>query len=89
VSARDLLAGATPRPWRLSAQSSIDSASRPAWSIADAGDPDRALIVAAVNEYEALLDLEECWRAFLADDQIETTALEGHLARLDAVRSGA
>lgn len=99
MSARDLLAAATPTPWSWNAD---------AWAIvgphdqdAIVGGPDETLIfsapnlglaIRAVNEYEALLDIEDGVKALLSGVPLPADPLVdlvlGLLARLDAVRSG-
>lgn len=110
MSGRDLLASATPRPWPEAVQAVYDDDSGP-WSIEGVIDtggydgwfqggvetgPDAALIVAAVNEYEALLDIAEAVEGFRlsllrgSPRWLDTTAgiaLDAALARLDSVRS--
>jgi hypothetical protein len=99
VSARDLLAAATPRPWRAVNLDPFAIYSGPADTydacvVAVGGydgmfcggvekDADAALIVAAVNEYEAHVALEDAVRAHPMAEE----AFRDLLARLAEVRS--
>lgn len=102
---RDLLAAATPRPWvhrdgEITAVLADGSAYHDvAEYVGDqAGEKDAALIVAAVNEYEPLLDIAEyaghrsnCGSYKSLSDHVYgkcDCGLDDALARLDAVRSG-
>lgn len=120
MTARDLLAAATPRPWYHAADSLygapvpppsepfeedawekwFDNADHITWG--DVQEHDAALIVAAVNEYEAHLALEEVARrldAMMGEGRVDLTAATGievsaifqmrnALKQLDAARSG-
>ena len=89
MNARELLAKGSPRPWRTGGFIYWGGPEEQA-------DADDALLVRAVNEYEALLDIAEAARAFL--DNVSgwnpndgswryEDALEAALARLDALRT--
>jgi hypothetical protein len=92
---RDLLAAATPRPWVLfydpaeghGVEAIFDSAVVAACDKVTNAKNDAALIVAAVNEYAPLLEVEASLRA-VADflqGQFKAHALDA-LANLDAIR---
>jgi hypothetical protein len=86
VNGRDLLAAATPRPWYAS---SVVAKRIPGGNLVEVAceGANAALIVAAVNEYEALLDIAEFVRREIAGWGGHSEA-NNLLARLDAVRSG-
>ena len=102
---RDLLRQATPRPWVVERDSHSGSYDYPTdedcdwpWRIAgvanlaeeECSEADAALIVQAVNEYEALLDVAEQMEREHSHHHIPGTA-NCHgcelLARLDSVRA--
>lgn len=107
MTPRDLLAGATPRPWTdvfIGMVSAMPESfgSGTTWNVTVAKDTsfeDKMLIVAAVNEYEALLDIAEA-AAGVQDARDwpqpqefgpfvqRLDRVKDMLARLDAVRSG-
>lgn len=109
MSARELLASATPRPWSLykgvdtrnsAVPKTVRAAVAGAWRfVAQANKPDgadAALIVAAVNEYEALLEIAETARTVRDrigpvrdewDHTDELEALDEALDRLDTLRA--
>lgn len=79
VTPRDLLDAATPRPWLL--DPTDEGSLLPA---------DAALATAAVNEYEALLDVAEAAEAFWQGNTHDSPASDPlcfALARLSAVRT--
>ena len=82
MSARDLLANATPLPWAADLAGTIRMDARGSVYIDTA---DAALIVAAVNEYGPLLDIADAARAFEAEHF--ASPLRDALARLDTIRS--
>lgn len=103
MSTRDLLAAATPRPWKWHNYSTgkrmfLDATGSFTKHVLKItwpellSDGDAKLIVAAVNEYEALLDIEAYVRASGISFHLGTSsevAVGDALARLDVVRSAA
>lgn len=101
---RELLAAATARPWfrrdPTSPWSDITSKENNVCVMSDGGrlvtgarpDTDADLIVRAVNEYEALLDVTAAAGAVLDYEHQPSRGalsdLRGALARLDEVRGG-
>jgi hypothetical protein len=100
---RDLLASVSPLPWSLQwyKRSDIPDAqpyvsgvlgadqSYIASDLAEWHDADGVLVVAAVNEYEAHLDIEDAFRAwakFSVDQGLDPHGALALLDRLDAVR---
>lgn len=78
TTARDLLAAATPRPWSVDEFGIYTEAG----IIGDAHtDADTALIVVAVNEYEALLDIADA-----VSESASRPVLRDAFARLAALR---
>jgi hypothetical protein len=95
---RDLLAAATPRPWEpdgstaVSWERDIVQETSGAAIAQHVATDNAALIVAAVNEYEALLDLVTAATRIQADphgtiSDKNIDLLNAALARLDALRA--